>query len=121
MSDWFTDEKMEKAAIAIGDERGCRITHADFKLPYTENSVMGCAVRDARAALRAVNPYEWRSIVGSDIPEFERFRVWNGAGQFIAWMEDGVWVEAISGYDNPIKPTPTHFCALFFPSPEGDK
>lgn len=55
MSDWFTDEQVEKAAEAIF--KASVISFCEWK-DLDEDLAQDVQIK-ARAALRAVNPYEW--------------------------------------------------------------
>ena len=115
---WFTDEQVEKAADAVrafaqalGDDRtksGDRVS-----------------IEVARAALSAVNPYEWRDIATA--PKDGSF-ILTFAGDMAVQVTVGNWVENdadisvtdIAGTWRDDGAEPTHWMPLP-PAPEGDK
>ena len=96
MSDWFTDEQVEKAALVhyaidIGFYTATKKVKAIFAaLPDDEREEY---LIIARAALRAVNPYEWR---GMDSAPYDN-------SQFLMLLSNG-WRVVASG-----DPTQTRF------------
>lgn len=108
---WPTDEQVEKAARAIDSAtRNALDTHGKFS-----------SEEMARAALSAVNPYEWRPIADA-LKNYAPIRLWSPrthtypfTGRY--WPNDA-WRDDEDG--DICKPT--HWLPLELPpSPEGDK